>query len=132
AVNGTSTAGKNLDTVRSLIEGKVGTTVNITVLRPSTKQTLTIPVKRAQFTIPNVIMHYVAETHIAHIQVMGFDSGVTDQLKTALNQARKDGVKGIILDLRDNPGGYLQEAIDTASLFLPAGKTVLIEQDATG
>ncbi len=76
AVNGTSTAGKNLDTVRSLIEGKDGTTVNITVLRPSTRQTLTIPVKRAQFTIPNVIMHYIAETHIAHIQVMGFDSGV--------------------------------------------------------
>lgn len=132
AVNGTSTAGKNLDTVHSLIEGKLGTTVNITVLRPSTKQTLTIPVKRAQFTIPNVIMHYIAETHIAHIQVLGFDSGITDQLKTALTQARRDGVKGIILDLRDNPGGYLQEAIDTASLFLPAGKTVLIEQDATG
>lgn len=132
AVNGTSTAGKNLDTVHSLIQGKLGTTVNITVLRPSTKQTLTIPVKRAQFTIPSVIMHYIAETHIAHIQVLGFDSGVTDQLKTALNQARRDGVKSIILDLRDNPGGYLQEAIDTASLFLPAGKTVLIEQDATG
>lgn len=132
AVNGTSTAGKNLDTVHSLIQGKLGTTVNITVLRPSTKQTLTIPVKRAQFTIPNVIMHYIAETHIAHIQVLGFDSGVTDQLKTALTQARRDGVKSIILDLRDNPGGYLQEAIDTASLFLPAGKTVLIEQDATG
>lgn len=132
AVNGTSTAGKNLDTVHSLIEGKLGTTVNITVLRPSTKQTLTIPVKRAQFTIPSVIMHYIAETHIAHIQVLGFDSGITDQLKTALTQARRDGVKGIILDLRDNPGGYLQEAIDTASLFLPAGKTVLIEQDATG
>ena len=132
AVNGTSTAGKNLDTVHSLIEGKLGTTVNITVLRPSTKQTLTIPVKRAQFTIPNVIMHYIAETRIAHIQVLGFDSGITDQLKTALTQARRDGVKGIILDLRDNPGGYLQEAIDTASLFLPAGKTVLIEQDATG
>ena len=132
AVNGTSTAGKNLDTVHSLIEGKLGTTVNITVLRPSTKQTLTIPVKRAQFTIPNVIMHYIAETHIAHIQVLGFDSGITDQLKTALTQARRDGVKSIILDLRDNPGGYLQEAIDTASLFLPAGKTVLIEQDATG
>lgn len=132
AVNGTSTAGKNLDTVHSLIQGKLGTTVNITVLRPSTKQTLTIPVKRAQFTIPNVIMHYIAETHIAHIQVLGFDSGITDQLKTALTQARRDGVKGIILDLRDNPGGYLQEAIDTASLFLPAGKTVLIEQDATG
>jgi len=132
AVNGTSTAGKSLDAVRALIEGKLGTNVNITVLRPSTKQTLTIPVKRAQFSIPNVIMHYIAETHIAHIQVMGFDSGVTDQLKTALIQARKDGVKGIILDLRDNPGGYLQEAIDTASLFLPAGKTVLIEQDASG
>ena len=132
AVNGTSAAGKSLDAVRSMIEGKIGTTVNITVLRPSTKQTLTIPVKRAQFTIPNVILHYISEAHIAHIQVMGFDSGVANQLKTELIQAKKDGAQSIILDLRDNPGGYLQEAIDTASLFLPAGKTVLYEQDASG
>ena len=132
AVNGTSTTGKSLDAVSSLIQGKVGTTVSITVLRPSTKQTLTISVKRAQFTIPNVILHYIGEAHIAHIQVMGFDSGVADQLKTALIKAKKDGARGIILDLRDNPGGYFQEAIDTASLFLNSGKTVVLEQDASG
>jgi carboxyl-terminal processing protease len=132
AVNGTSAAGKSLDAVRSLIEGKLGTTVAITVLRPSTGQTLTIPVKRGEFTIPNVIMHYITGAQIAHIQVMGFDSGVANQLKTVLIQAKKDGAKGIVLDLRDNPGGYLQEAIDTASLFLNSGETVLQELDSSG
>ncbi|HEV2581692.1 MAG TPA: S41 family peptidase, partial [Ktedonobacteraceae bacterium] len=132
AVDGTSTAGKSMDAVHALIDGKVGTTVAITVLRPSTGQTLTIKVQRANFTIPNVILHYIAETHIAHIQVLGFDNGVSDQLKTALIQAKKDGATGIILDLRDNPGGYLTEAINTASLFLSGGKTVLLEQDSTG
>jgi carboxyl-terminal processing protease len=132
AVNGTSTTGKSIDAVRALIEGKNGTTVAITVLRPSTGQTLTIKVQRANFTIPNVILHYIAESHIAHIQVLGFDNGVSDQLKTALIQAKKDGATGIILDLRDNPGGYLTEAINTASLFLSSGKTVLLEQDSSG
>lgn len=132
AVDGTSAVGKSLDAVRSLIEGKVGTTVAVTVLRPSTGQTLTIKVQRANFTIPNVILHYIAQAHIAHIQVLGFDNGVSDQLRSDFIQAKKDGATGIILDLRDNPGGYLTEAINSASLFLKSGDTVLLEQDSSG
>lgn len=131
AVNGTNVVGKNLDEVRTLIEGKLGTSVAITVKRPSTNQTLTISVIRSQFKVPGVIMHYIAEAQIADIQILGFDSGVSDQLKTALTQAKKLGAKSLILDLRDNPGGYLQEAINTASEFLSSGN-VLLEQDSSG
>lgn len=132
AVNTTNVAGKSLDSIRALIEGPNGTPVQLTVLRPSINQKVTIKVTRAQFQVPSVIMHYIAEDHIAQIQVLGFDTGVSDQLKTDLIQAKKDGATSIILDLRDNPGGYLQEAIDTASLFLNSGATVLQEQDASG
>ena len=76
-------------------------------------------------------MHYIPEDHVADIQIVQFASGVSDQLKTTILQAKKDGATKIILDLRNNPGGYLQEAINTASEFMASG-TVLIEQDSSG
>ena len=132
AVNGTNVVGKGLDTIHSLIEGPAGTSVSVTVKRPSTNSTLTIKVTREQITVPNVVMHYIAEDHIADIQIVQFSDGTSTQLKDALTQAKKLGATKIILDLRDNPGGYLQEAINTASEFMGGNKTVLIEQDSSG
>jgi len=132
AVNGTSTAGKSNDTVHSEIhDGKAGSSVTLTVQRPSTKQTLTIKVTRAAFKVQNVLMHYIAEDHIAHIQIVQFADGVSDQLQNDLVQAKKMGATRIILDLRDNPGGYLDQAIRTVSEFVAKGN-VLLEQDSSG
>ena len=131
AVNGVSTAGKDIAGVSALIQGKAGTSVSVTVQRPSTQQTLTIKVVRAEINVPSVLMHYIAQDHIADIQMTQFSSGVANQLKNAINQAKKLGATRIILDLRENPGGYLSEAIDTASEFLKSGN-VLLEQDSTG
>ena len=131
AVNGVSTAGKDIAGVSALIQGKAGTNVSITIQRPSTHQKLTINVVRAEIKVPSVLMHYIAQDHIADIQMVQFSSGVSDELKTAINQAKKLGATKIILDLRENPGGYLSEAIDTASEFMKSGN-VLLEQDSTG
>ncbi len=131
AVNGTSTVGKTIADVSTLIQGKEGTSVAITVQRPSTQQTLTFNIVRAQISVPNVLMHYIPEDHIADIQIVQFANGVSGQLKDLLLQAKKLGANKILLDLRDNPGGYLSEAVDTASLFIPSGN-VLLEQDSSG
>lgn len=131
AINNVSTAGKDIPGVSALIQGKAGTSVTITVQRPSTGQTLKIPVVRAQITVPNVLMHYIAEDHIADIQMVQFASGVANQLRDAIQQAKKLGAHKIILDLRENPGGYLSEAVDTASEFMRTGN-VLLEQDSSG
>jgi carboxyl-terminal processing protease len=131
AINNVSTAGKDIPSVSTLIQGKAGTSVTITVQRPSTGQTLKIPVVRAQITVPNVLMHYIAEDHIADIQLVQFASGVSNQLRDAIQQAKKLGAHKIILDLRENPGGYLSEAVDTASEFMKTGN-VLLEQDSSG
>jgi len=87
--------------------------------------------KREEIKVPTVILHYIPENHIAHIQITQFSDGASNQLKNVLNQARKLGAKEIILDLRDNPGGYLQEAINVASDFIGKGN-VLLEQDSSG
>ena len=131
AVNGKSTVGKDIAGISALIQGKAGTNVAITVRRPSTQQTLTINVVRAEISVPNVLMHYIAQDHIADIQIVQFASGVSNQLKDEITQAQKLGATRIILDLRENPGGYLQEAIDTTSEFVASGN-VLLEQDSSG
>ncbi len=103
----------------------------MTIYRPSTKQTLTFKITREVINVPNVLMHYIAQDHIADIQIVQFSDGVSSQLKTDLQQAKKDGATKIILDLRENPGGYLNEAVDTASEFVKSGN-VLLEQDSSG
>lgn len=131
AVNGVSTVGKDIADISSLIHGKAGTSVSITVQRPPTNQRLTIRVTRAEIKVQNVIMHYIAKDHIADIQIVQFADGVSSQLKDAILQAKKQGATRIILDLRDDPGGYLNEAINTASEFIKTGN-VLLEQDSSG
>ena len=131
AVNGASVVGKDLNTVSSLIQGPAGTNVSLTVKRLSTNQTPTFTMKRQEITVPSVTLHYIADVHIAHIQITQFSDGASNQLKDALSQAKRMGAKEIILDLRDNPGGFLQEAINVASQFIRKGN-VLLEQDSTG
>lgn len=131
AVNGHSTKGKNINDMSTMIEGQAGTPVSITIYRPSTKQTLTFKIVRAVIQVPNVLMHYIPQDHIADIEIIQFSDGVSDQLKTELLQAKKLGATKIILDLRENPGGYLSEAVNTASEFIKSGN-VLLEQDSTG
>ncbi|MGZ6281609.1 MAG: S41 family peptidase [Ktedonobacteraceae bacterium] len=131
AVNGTNVVGKDINAVIPLIKGSAGTNLTLTVKRPSTNQTLTFTMKRAEIQVPSVVSYYIAQDHIAHIQITQFSEGASDQLKSALNKAKQEGAKSIILDLRDDPGGYLQEAINVASDFIGKGN-VLLEQDSSG
>lgn len=132
AVNGASTAGKDINGVSALIQGKEGTSVEITVQRPGVAQPMTFKMTRAVIQAPNVILHYIPESHIAHIQLIQFSTGVSDQLRDAVTQAKKEGATKIILDMRDNGGGFLDEAQKTASLFLKEDSTILLQQDSKG
>ncbi len=130
AIDGQDVKGKDIPTVSAILKGKT-TSTSITVQRVDVAQPVTVKVTPADITVQNVVMHYIPESHIADIQIVQFAYGVTDQLKSSLTDAKKLGAKKIIIDLRDNPGGYLQSAIDTASYFVPKGN-VLLEQDSTG
>lgn len=131
AVNGVSTVGKDVPGVSTLIQGKEGTPVDITVQRAGAAQPLTFHIIRAKIQVPNVLIHYMPQSHIAHIQVVQFADGTSSQLRDAVNKAKSMGATKIILDLRDNPGGFLSEAVNTASLFMQSGN-VLLEQDSSG
>jgi carboxyl-terminal processing protease len=131
AVNGVSIAGKDYVTVHSLIHQAASKSVDITVQRLSTRQTLTLRVTGPEITEPNVILHHIVEDHIAHIQIVQLANGVSSQLKDALSEAKGLGATSIILDLRDDPGGYVQEAINIASEFMTRGNALLV-QDSKG
>jgi carboxyl-terminal processing protease len=78
-----------------------------------------------------VTWHQLPGTTVAHVRIAGFSTGVTDDLKSALQEIERQGLSGLILDLRDNPGGALEEAVGTSSQFLQGGD-VLIEVNAQG
>lgn len=131
AVNGKSTAGTDVTGVSTMIQGKNGTSVSITIQRPSDNQSHTFSITRAEINAPNVLMHYIPQDHTVQIQIVQFAKGVSDQVKADVTKAKSEGATKIVLDLRDNPGGYLEEAQATTSLFVKSGH-VLIQQDSKG
>lgn len=135
AVNGTDLKGKTIDQMKALIGHTKGTVVTLTVQRGTgaTQQTLDIKVTLDEYTTPNVVSYIIPELNIADIQIVQFSQGTDDELKKALKDAKAHNVSGIVLDLRENPGGYLTEAVDVASEFIPnaQNKTVLVTRSRT-
>jgi carboxyl-terminal processing protease len=130
-VDGKSVAGLTLSEVISQVMGPVGTQVTLTVRDPNTGDTRTVTITRAEVTIHNVTWRQLPGTTVAHLRIAGFSEGVTDDLKSALQEIQGQQLSGVILDLRDNPGGLLGEAVSTTSQFLQSGD-VLIEVNAQG
>ena len=112
--------------VVSKIKGDEGTKVMITVLREGVAEPMDIEVERRKIESPTV-EYEMLENGMAYIQIVEFDLVTTTQFETAYKQAKKDGMKGLILDLRSNPGGNLSTVCDIARMMLPKGLIVYTE-----
>jgi carboxyl-terminal processing protease len=130
-VDGQDVSGLPLEQVVGRILGPAGTKVTLTLLNPHTKATRDVTLVRAAITMHNVTWNRLPGTSMAHLRIAGFSEGVTGDLKNAVRSLRREKLDSIILDLRDNPGGLLDEGIATASQFLGGGN-VLLEKDAEG
>jgi carboxyl-terminal processing protease len=131
AVDGASVAGLTFDEFAAKIRGTVGTKVTITVVRPGVAEPLQLTMARAVVSVPLVSWGMVPGTHVADIALVEFSTGASDQLAAAITSAEAAGATSLVLDLRGNPGGYANEAVDVASQFISTG-TVYITQDASG
>jgi carboxyl-terminal processing protease len=130
-VNGENTANLQPDQVRNRILGPEGTSVTLTVLNPDTGLARDVTVVRARIDVQNVLWQPLPGTTIAHLRIMGFSEGVGQDLQQTLLDIQQQQLTGVILDLRNNPGGLLTEAVTTTSQFLGSGNVLLVK-DAQG
>ena len=130
-VNGRGVAGLDIGQVVDLIVGPAGSIVVLSIFDPATSSIAEVPLRRAHIRIDNVSWQPVPGTPFADLRVAAFGAGVAKEVRGALQQIEAAKLKGILLDLRNNPGGELAEAVGVASQFLSGGD-VLLEKDAKG
>ncbi|HEY2421391.1 MAG TPA: S41 family peptidase, partial [Neobacillus sp.] len=131
SVDGKSLQGMTSTQAVTLIRGKKGTKVELSIQRPGTDTPVAVSLVRDTIPIETVYGEMV-DNEIAKVQVTSFSTNTANELVTTLNDLQKKGMKGLVLDLRQNPGGLLDEAISISSMFVPKGKIVVKEQDRKG
>lgn len=125
-VDGTSTYGMSLTEAVAMIKGPEGTDVQLTLIREGESDYLELTLTRQRVESPTVEFS-MEEDNMAYIQVTEFDDVTVDQFAEALAMARGSGAKGIILDLRGNPGGNLSTVVEMCQMILPEGMIVYTE-----
>lgn len=129
AVDGEKVAGKSSSYVRDLVRGKRGTIVRIKIERPGSERVETVEIKRNRVPQPSILDAYVIRQNIGYIDLTsGFNYTTFEEFEVALHELRAQGINSLILDLRDNPGGILEQAVKIAEKFLPGGETILTQR----
>ena len=129
-IDGTSTEQMNVDTAVRLIRGPEGTDVTFEIFRAGANELKKIVVTRAQIEIPTVKTEKKGDTFV--ITLYSFNAIAEQKMQAAMREYVQSGAKKMVLDMRGNPGGYLQSAVAIGSYFLPAGKVVLRESFSDG
>ncbi len=130
-IDGESTTNLSLDDAVKKIRGEKGTTVKLTIFREGEKDTRDVDVMRDTIVVKSVRFE-MKDNGIALIRVSRFGDDTEQGFKDAVKQAKDNNARGVIVDLRNNPGGYLEAAVEMGSLMIPNGKTVVIEESGDG
>jgi carboxyl-terminal processing protease len=126
AVDGKPTDNMSTSDVADLLKGPKGTTVKITVLREGTDKPIDFNVVRDEIPRYSVDVHFMIRPGIGYIHVSGFQETTEHEVSQALDQLQQQGeLKGLILDLRQNPGGLLSEGVGVADKFLKKGQVIV-------
>jgi carboxyl-terminal processing protease len=129
-IDGEDTSNMSLIDVVQRIRGKVGTKVQLTIYRKGMEKPMKIELERALIKIESV--RWTTLGDVGYIKLSQFNENVSVQVEKALKELTSKRVKGIILDLRNDPGGLLSEAVNVADLFLPEGKLVVYTRGRNG
>ncbi|MFA6481767.1 MAG: S41 family peptidase [Bacteroidales bacterium] len=117
--------GKSTEEISPMMKGTLGTSVRITVERPHVKGQITFDLVREKIRFENVPYFAKLTDGNGYIRLSGFTEGAGNEVKQALLSLKGQGVKGIVLDLRSNPGGLLFEAVDIMNLFVRRGQEIV-------
>lgn len=135
-INGIDVRGANSDTVGNLIRNETKETISLKVLRNGVE--LSFNIKKEKYTVTST---KIKNTSIGYIYIKNFSENLSELVSEALRKLENDGITSLIIDVRDNVGGYLTSAEETASLFIAKGKTIyslknssntMVYEDETG
>src|SRR3989344_1161261 len=129
-VNASSTDGVTVDQAVRWIRGPKETSVTLTIFRNGWEDSKEFKITRGTIVVPT--LDFEMKEDIAFVQLHSFNANANQLFWQALIEAERKGARGLILDLRNNPGGYLEVAVDIASWFLPRGTLVVSEASRTG
>jgi carboxyl-terminal processing protease len=133
-VNGSSTERMELQDVVNVLRGPVGRKVTLTLMRPSTKEIKEYTLERVEIKVASVKATHLlppdltGSFKIGYVRLIQFNEPTADELGKALDALEKQGMQALILDLRNNPGGLLNSAVDVCGQFLPANTKVVSTQ----
>lgn len=133
AVDGKDTSKFRSDQVTKLLLGERGTKVMVTVKRMGVPEPLTMTITRDGIWRPSIPNYYLVKPNIGYIGLTrGFQTTTTQELRKAMADLREDGAESFILDLRDNGGGYVEQAIGVSDQFLQRGQTIVSVRRRSG
>lgn len=130
-VNGQSVAGVSVDKVVGLVRGPKGSSVTLTVIHPGQSALTEVSIQRETIQVHAVTWTMIPGTRVAHLRMSQFTATVNQELISALKEIKGAGAQALVVDVRNNPGGVLEQAVAVTSQFLSSGN-VLLEQDADG
>jgi carboxyl-terminal processing protease len=123
---------KNIADVSASLKGKPTTALILKVLKLKEKDTVTLSIKREQIQLPSVPYYSLLDGKVGYICFSTFTKDCSNEVRSALIDLKKKGAKSIILDLRNNTGGLLEEAIKVVNLFVPKGQVVVSMKGRVG
>lgn len=130
-IEGKATSGMALDKAVEKLRGKVGTNVTITVAREGSAEPIDFTITRARIVMHAVPYSGILEGDIGYIKLAQFSQKTGSEVETAIKSLKSKGMKKLVLDLRYNPGGLLNQAIEVAELFLKQGNVIVSTRGRT-
>lgn len=127
-INGVALKGKANEQVSTMLKGSKGTPVKLLISRPGTAKQMEINIQREEIRQDNVPYYGMLEGNVGYIKLDKFLENSGQEVKSALQDLKKNNLKGLVLDLRYNGGGILQEAVKIVNLFVEKGVTVVIQK----
>ncbi len=126
-IDGRDVRGIDLETAIGLMRGPVGTKIELTVLREGSNEPVRFKITREEISVPTVESKMIPGTGIGYILIMQFNEKTPGEVVEALTELKSLGMRALVLDLRDNPGGELGAATSVANNFVPPGPIVYID-----
>jgi carboxyl-terminal processing protease len=124
-INGIPVKGKNFDQLGKLLKGLPKTSVKLRIERPGEPKPMEFNIVREEIKVKNVTYYNLLEGNIGYIRLDGFMENAAVEVREALLDLKQKGATSIVLDVRENPGGLLREAVGIVNLFVDKGQTVV-------